>query len=91
VIGTHMWAIRLFRLGPDRADDPLPAPTFPPVPGRGPGVQFNVEHVNEAFKRSVDNWRAYIGVWITIFGTVVGGAVPFLLDFIPYFGVIRAP
>jgi len=78
VLGTRLWAHRLLRLGPDRAEDPLPSPTHPQRPGEI-GVQFNFEYSRIAHQRALDNWRSYWGVWITVSGSVLG-VFPLILE-----------
>ncbi len=81
-LGAHLWAWRIFRQRPERADDPLPPATFPPKPG-SPGVQLNMENLYERGRRALDNWYSYIGVWLTIAGGIIGSAGPFLWDEVP--------
>jgi hypothetical protein len=75
-IGTKHWARRLFRNKPNQSDEPLPPTT---LPGPGPGYQLNWASLNESSQRARDNLHAFIGVWMTIAGGIIGSAVPFLL------------
>jgi hypothetical protein len=80
-LGARLWAWRIFRQRPERADDPLPPTTLPRQPGAR-GVQLNIGYFNEAQKRALDSWYAYIGVWLTISGGIIGSAGPFLWDLV---------
>lgn len=77
-LGARLWASRLLRLTPAGADDPLPATTHPPEPG-AKAVQLNTAYFAEAHKRALDNYSGFVGVWLTIAGGFIGGALPFLI------------
>jgi hypothetical protein len=88
-IGTLHWAKRLTRLGPNRVDEPLPSPVFSTdellkmgVPIAGPARPVRQAFFDESLQRAYDNWYAFIGVWLTIAGGIVAGAVPFLWGFV---------
>jgi hypothetical protein len=78
-IGTKHWARRVFRFKPNQSDEPLPPTT---LPGPGPAYQLNMSSLNESAQRARDNLHAYIGVWMTIAGGIIGSAVPFLLGLV---------
>jgi hypothetical protein len=80
-IGTRHWATRLFR-DPRRSDAGLPPTTLPDPQGRGPGVLLNPAAMTELGQRARDNWSAYLGVWMSIFGGIIGSAGPFLMDLV---------
>jgi ABC-type branched-subunit amino acid transport system permease subunit len=78
-LGARLWAFRIFRQRPERADDPPTPLMFPRKPGEQ-GVQVNMGAIDERIIRGLDNWYAYIGVWLTISGGIIGSAGPFLVD-----------
>ena len=77
--GTRLWAARLMRLKPHAADDPLPPTSFL-EPG-AKGARLNVECFNEAGRRAADNFRSYVGVLLSIFGTIIA-LVPTIVDLV---------
>ena len=80
-LGARLWAFRIFRQRPERANDPLPPTAFPGKP-RDRGVQMNPEYFNQEFLRAPDNYYGLVGVWLTIAGGIIGSAGPFLLSLI---------
>ena len=78
--GAFAMSSRLLRLGPARVESPMPPTTLP-------GGQFNFAYVGEGMQRAAENWAALVGFWITIGGTIVAGALPFILDsLVPFDG-----
>ncbi len=84
-IGTLHWAKRLTRLRPNRVEEPLPPAAWSAaellkmgVPVAGPALPVRQEFFDEVVQRANDNWHAFIGVWLTIAGGIVAGALPFL-------------
>jgi hypothetical protein len=77
--GARLWAFRIFRQRPERADDPLPPAALPGPPGAR-AVQFNFDYANQLRVRAEDNWYGYIGVWLSIAGGILGSAGPFVLS-----------
>lgn len=76
--GALAMASRLLRLGPVQADNELPPVTINQN-------QFNWNYVTERIQREADNWTALVGLWVTLAGTIVAGALPFTLDaFLPF-------
>ncbi len=80
-LGARLWAYRIFRQRPERADDPLPPPNLPGPPGTR-AVQVNFDYFNKAHLRALDNYYGLFGVWITIAGGFVAGPGPFLLGLV---------
>jgi len=76
--GTWLWGSRLFRMTPDRADDPLP-PLVAAVAPSGVWAP-NSDYFNQLARRYADNHRAVIGIWLTIIGGLLAGAAPILFD-----------
>jgi hypothetical protein len=79
--GARLWANRIFRQRPERADDPLPPAALPQEPGAR-GVQLNWDYFAVAHQRALDNWLGLVGVWLSIAGGIIGSAGPFLLGFV---------
>ncbi len=78
-IGAYFWAYRLFRLGFNRADDPLPPTVVEGSRDSTTGlVQLNMGYIWESMARAQDNLRAIIGVLLAIFGGILGSVVPFV-------------
>jgi hypothetical protein len=71
--GAFAMSARLLRLGPARMESSMPPTTLP-------GGQFNFAYLGEGMQRAAENWYALVGFWITIAGTIVAGALPFMLD-----------
>ena|ERR1017187_4761927 len=80
-LGARHWASRLFR-DPQRSDAGLSPMTLPDPQGRGPRVIMNEAALNELDRRACDNWCAYLGVWLTIGGGILGSAAPFIVDLV---------
>ena len=80
-LGARLWANRIFRVGARHGDEALPPTTLPPEPG-AKAVQMHPEYLNKSFQQAMDNYLGAVGVWISIAGGMIGGAGPFLLDFV---------
>jgi hypothetical protein len=70
-LGALLWANRLVR-EPTLSDNP-PGPTVPLV-ALVPTVEPELK------QQARENLAAYVGVWVTIAGGIIGSAGPFLLD-----------
>jgi hypothetical protein len=79
-LGARYWARRLLRLNPDHADDPLPPAVLMEHQAPSGLVPVNPEFFVEGPKRASDNLYAFVGVWLTIRGGMLGSAAPFLVD-----------
>jgi hypothetical protein len=77
--GTLFWARRLAR-NPTGSDPEVPPMAIPDPQGRGPGLLLHGPGINARSEQARDNWAAYLGVWLTIIGAIVGSAGPFLAD-----------
>ena len=80
-LGTWRWAGRLFR-DPTRSDPGVAPMTLPDPQRRGPLVMLNPAAFNDLRQQAEDNWRAYLGVWISIAGGIIGSVGPFAVDLV---------
>jgi hypothetical protein len=81
-IGTKYWAWRLLRLKLGDIDEQLP-----PEDLTGPGSRFPIRaqsyaRMIEDGRRTYDNMRSYVGVWVSIAGGIIASAVPFLIQLV---------
>jgi hypothetical protein len=64
---------RLLRHGPVRADGDVPSPT-------AKDGSLNWAYFRERIQREADNRGHVVGLYVTLAGTIVAGALPFTLD-----------
>ena len=79
-IGAYYWAIRLFKYPAQSSEPEVPPLAVPDPAGRGPGLLLVQDGFEELRKRASDNFRAYLGVLLSIIGSIVGSAGPFIAD-----------